>query len=862
MEPNLQSSITIYADRFLYRSKCMNREALMMRQWEKERIREEIMAEEILRRRELELEVRRELAAEREFARRRAEAMSGFPGDGNSGNSPFQRPAMPATPTPAPMLAGLGNGHDGKVVFLAKPTKSPDISGTNAKVYNVGDKKFIVTGAKTKPKVWGCALCKVNASSEQALNVHLQEKQHLENVAKLKSNKSAKKQSSKASRSVRKTYRNTIDKKLMDNPKGKNQWYCSLCQISTTCKQGLNDHFQGKGHKAKEAEQMPDKAICNPTNKSHSMQQPKKTDKQEAKQVVEDVNENLRDFWCQDCNVPCSSEIDLASHQKGKSHRAKEAELMSGKTTCSATKSYTTWQKKTDKQEAKHVTKIVDKALSDFCCQDCNVCCSSEIDLIGHQKGKKHMARLEALNQNLATVDRLGTCDAGEKGEGTEATKREVYTIKKVEEETFNALDPSEALRRKPNESEKSNRSPSLELGEKPKEELGSEDLGKKFIFWCKDCQLVLQCESAVASHLKGKKHIARLQTLSKVVATDPFDTNHNNGTNKTGDDSIERSEKTIGIMDGEVNVVDEAEKGVEVLDFIVKNEPERDATKALGTKTNEAFVTTNSSRFTILEQEEKKEGKPVEALKEKFIFWCEDCQLGLHCESSIDSHLKGKKHMARLRAQKKVVAANATTSSHGISISKMEGGFVGTHNNAIGIADGEANVAGKAEEGVEVMDSTVNIKSVDAIKTLGSKTDEAVKTANISQVPSLEQEEKKEEKLTIEDLKKKFKFWCEDCQIGCHSMVVMDGHLKGKKHMARLRVKKEQCASSSASATTYTKSGCSGKDDSSEEGFEEALDDFDGELQIAFKGGLDADEEEEEVGKVCRRLTLLWSSK
>ncbi|KAK9130353.1 hypothetical protein Sjap_010840 [Stephania japonica] len=210
-----------------------------------------------------------------------------------------------------------------------------------------------------------------------------------------------------------------------------------------------------------------------------------------------------------------------------------------------------------------------------------------------------------------------------------------------------------------------------------------------------------------------------------------------------------------------------------------------------------------------ILEQEEKKEGKlPIEALKEKFIFWCEDCRLGLHCESAIDSHLKGKKHMARLRAQKKVVATNATTSSHGISI--MEGVFVGTHNNAIGIADGEANVASsKSRTGRE-----------------------------------------EGRKLTIEDFKKKFKFWCKDCQIGCHNMVVMNGHLKGKKHMAQLQVKKEQCAGSSASATIYTNIGSTGKDDSSEEGFEEALDDFDGEQQIAFKGGLVADEEEEEVGK------------
>lgn len=33
---------------------------------------------------------------------------------------------------------------------------------------------------------------------------------------------------------------------------------------------------------------------------------------------------------------------------------------------------------------------------------------------------------------------------------------------------------------------------------------------------------------------------------------------------------------------------------------------------------------------------------------------------------------------------------------------------------------------------------------------------------------------------------KKKFKFWCEDCQVGTHSAVVMEGHKRGKKHIAR----------------------------------------------------------------------------
>ncbi|KAK9100176.1 hypothetical protein Scep_023606 [Stephania cephalantha] len=780
-------------DRFsANREALMMRNAALLRQWEKERVREEIMAGEILRRRELELEVWRELAMEREFAHRRwVEALSGFPVVGNggfndngfkgngfngglpdlpaptqvgdSGKLPFQRPAMP-TPTPKLTLPSLGNGHPGKVVFLAKPT-SPKISGTKAKSYYIGDKKFIVTGKKKKPKVWGCALCKVSFSSEQALNEHLQENKHLENVAELKANKSSKKQSSSSS---------LLEKKTDGTTK----------------------------------------------------------DKQEAKPLNEDVDNNLFRFWCQDCNLYCSSEMNFASHQKG----------------------------------------------------------------------KKHIARLEALKQNSGNVDCFGTSDDAEKGEGFEMTEKEVMEnvggelpiiknveeflseIKKVEENSTKVLGPTEALENTFDESvthEDSNRFLSLELREK-QEELGPKDLKKDFLLWC---------ETALASHLKGQKHLADLRARKKVVAS--FSANHNNGTCNVGEDSTERHEKTVGTMDGEVNVTGEAEMGAQASDTTVKNEPV-EATKALGDKTDKAIKTTNSSQVTSLVQEEKKEckltfdeykktfkfwcegcqiGCPIDAvmdihlkgkkhiarlkaltqnfavvdslgtndcaaektkgpeatkgvenvagvvqavkkveeetvqalnpaealenrtdesinhvksigslspnleekleekqgledLKKKFMFWCEDCQLGLDSEGSIVSHLMGKKHMKRLRSRNKVVAADSTSSIHDNSASKTGDGSIG--------------------KGVKVLDSTVNNESGEAT-TLGSKTDRSVETADSSQVPSLEQEEN-EEKTMIEDLKKKFEFWCEDCQLGLDSEGRIIGHLIGKEHTRRLR--------------------------------------------------------------------------
>lgn len=39
--------------------------------------------------------------------------------------------------------------------------------------------------------------------------------------------------------------------------KPKHRWSCELCGISTTCEEGLDDHFRGRKHKAKEALRTP-----------------------------------------------------------------------------------------------------------------------------------------------------------------------------------------------------------------------------------------------------------------------------------------------------------------------------------------------------------------------------------------------------------------------------------------------------------------------------------------------------------------------------------------------------------------------------------------------------------------------------
>ncbi|KAL2927856.1 hypothetical protein RDABS01_015682 [Bienertia sinuspersici] len=191
----------------------------VQRELEKERIRAEILAEEVYRRRILEEEVRREMRFEREMALRRARRDLGF-GSSSSmqfetrvplltnfehpvGVSPRPKAGSEALPFQRdPVVSGNADGYVtafpsavrlkeikeikafdpevniDKAIILAKP-EATDLK-RKATQSPIGATADPSTGSK-KPKTqeeWSCALCRVTATSEQALNDHLKGKKH------------------------------------------------------------------------------------------------------------------------------------------------------------------------------------------------------------------------------------------------------------------------------------------------------------------------------------------------------------------------------------------------------------------------------------------------------------------------------------------------------------------------------------------------------------------------------------------------------------------------------------------------------------------------------------------------------------
>ncbi|CAH9086554.1 unnamed protein product [Cuscuta epithymum] len=123
-----------------------------------------------------------------------------------------------------------------------------------------------------------------------------------------------------------------INSELFDKKKIKQDWSCDLCQITATSKASLNDHFQGKKHKAKEA---PGKNFSIGLSlNSPKLDMPKEssmvviTDEKSAAsgQTQEKTEVKKRKnykFWCENCGTGTFSSKVMEDHKTGKKHLSK-----------------------------------------------------------------------------------------------------------------------------------------------------------------------------------------------------------------------------------------------------------------------------------------------------------------------------------------------------------------------------------------------------------------------------------------------------------------------------------------------------------------------------------------------------------
>ncbi|XP_011083947.1 uncharacterized protein LOC105166331 isoform X2 [Sesamum indicum] len=275
----------------------------IQREIEKECIRAEITMSEIMRRRSLEDEVRRELMMDWGLALLRGS--NGFPfGSSTVTTDSPQTLRLPIMETRNEgksleeiIVLSLGkersNGRCESGGFEALPyQRGPSnlrISEANPDQNISGSKRKAATppsGAvaiefssdgvlrKKAKEEWSCALCRVSATSELALNKHLGGKKHKSKEAALRAHNAAKNysigllpkketreasstrddllllQKNLNSNNLKKNQRVIVKKvkRKTNQKKKKYKFWCEMCLVGVSSRKAMNDHSNGKKH--------------------------------------------------------------------------------------------------------------------------------------------------------------------------------------------------------------------------------------------------------------------------------------------------------------------------------------------------------------------------------------------------------------------------------------------------------------------------------------------------------------------------------------------------------------------------------------------------------------------------------------
>lgn len=157
--------------------------------------------------------------------------------------------------------------------------------------------------------------------------------------------------------------------------KPKEEWSCALCQVTVTNERCLNEHLEGRKHKAKEAGLRAQKTV----KKSSSVVPLAKTKTAETLTLKEKASVQEKE------NVNAGGDSGKKNDEAAALLPVKEVEE----------------DPKADKgvEGPKKKTKKVKKL--NFLCDICHIGAYSDAGMINHKKGKKHLAKVEELTQNV-----------------------------------------------------------------------------------------------------------------------------------------------------------------------------------------------------------------------------------------------------------------------------------------------------------------------------------------------------------------------------------------------------------------------------------------------------------------------------
>lgn len=170
----------------------------------------------------------------------------------------------------------------------------------------------------------------------------------------------------------------------------------------------------------------------------------------------------------------------------------------------------------------------------------------------------------------------------------------------------------------------------------------------------------------------------------------------------------------------------------------------------------------------------------------------CALCQVSATSERGLTEHLQGKKHRAKETALRNQKIGKSTNTS--LSLKKSEKS-VKSNEAIVTTTSGLDAKADRPSLQLGITRGCINQPLADKGAVESKNEDQLVqKDQNIK---GLENENGTSGQEVALKKRKKMKFWCEICQVGTASPIVMEGHMKGKKHLARMKIFSENNGSS-----------------------------------------------------------------
>ncbi|XP_075103934.1 uncharacterized protein LOC107761840 isoform X1 [Nicotiana tabacum] len=264
------------------------------------------------------------------------------------------------------------------------------------------------------------------------------------------------------------------------------EWTCAVCQVTTTSEHNLKSHLSGRKHKVK----------C------EELKTCKKTAKSEGDPPVSTKKSNeLKHEQVKHAAAPQSEHSTNEAADPKQVKSVKENLVQVGKKTAGVPIKETTLPADNYTKEIKlRETNSLKNVQKERTCVVCQVTTKSEHDLKCHLLGRKHREKCEELK----------TCKKKAKTErNPPSTSNKPDQLKKEQVKHARSAQITRSTNEKPKEKVQLGATGQYEKQKQVKNAVGVTHSSK---LWCRFCNVRCPGEIDMAAHLKGRKHLEKLQ--------------------------------------------------------------------------------------------------------------------------------------------------------------------------------------------------------------------------------------------------------------------------------------------------------------------------------------------------------------